>query len=177
MKRGVPSLRYEMLFKILPWISGYRFSWWPWREEWDWSNVEWASDCRWYLQNVARTEQTRSSENASNLDAAIASSEYRASKCHLPRFCSQLHESVSNWPMISWWLPWTSKYRDKQIEGRESASTHLDEERFWRMASSELLRRVALVRTDVSEELSAFITRVTRIGELGMLAVTSNKAC
>jgi hypothetical protein len=36
-----------------------------------------------------------------------------------------------------------------------------------RMASSEMLRRVALVRTDVSEELRASIIRVTRIGELG----------
>jgi hypothetical protein len=35
------------------------------------------------------------------------------------------------------------------------------------MASSELLRCVALVRTDVSEELSTTIIRVTRIGELG----------
>jgi hypothetical protein len=43
------------------------------------------------------------------------------------------------------------------------------------MASSGLLRRVALVRTDVSEELSTFIIRVTRIGELVMLAVTSNR--
>jgi hypothetical protein len=35
-----------------------------------------------------------------------------------------------------------------------------------------MLRRVALVRTDVSEELSASFIRVTRIGELGtMLAV------
>jgi hypothetical protein len=34
------------------------------------------------------------------------------------------------------------------------------------MASSGMLRRVALVRTDVSEELSASIFRVTRIGEL-----------
>jgi hypothetical protein len=43
------------------------------------------------------------------------------------------------------------------------------------MVSSGLLRRVALVRTDVSEELSAFFIRVTRIGELGTtLAVTSN---
>jgi hypothetical protein len=31
----------------------------------------------------------------------------------------------------------------------------------------EMLRRVALVRTDVSEELSASFIRVTRIGELG----------
>jgi hypothetical protein len=30
-----------------------------------------------------------------------------------------------------------------------------------------MLRRVALVRTDVSEELSASIIRVTGIGELG----------
>jgi hypothetical protein len=38
-----------------------------------------------------------------------------------------------------------------------------------------MLRRVALVRTDVSEEPSAFFIRVTRIGELGAtLAVTSN---
>jgi hypothetical protein len=38
-----------------------------------------------------------------------------------------------------------------------------------------MLRHVALVRTDVSEELSASIIRVTRIGELGTLAVTSNR--
>jgi hypothetical protein len=34
---------------------------------------------------------------------------------------------------------------------------------------------VDLVRTDVSEELSASINIVTRIGELGTLAVTSNR--
>jgi hypothetical protein len=39
-----------------------------------------------------------------------------------------------------------------------------------------MLRRVALVRTDVSEELSAFVIRVTRIGELGTTAaITSNR--
>jgi hypothetical protein len=36
---------------------------------------------------------------------------------------------------------------------------------YQRMASSGILRRVALVRTDVSEDLSACIIRVTRIGE------------
>jgi hypothetical protein len=44
-----------------------------------------------------------------------------------------------------------------------------------RMASSGMLRHVALVRTDVSEELNASI-RVTRIGDVGTpLAVTSNR--
>jgi hypothetical protein len=45
-----------------------------------------------------------------------------------------------------------------------------------RMASFGMLRRVAPVRTDVSEELIASFIRVTRIGELGTtLAVTSNR--
>jgi hypothetical protein len=44
------------------------------------------------------------------------------------------------------------------------------------MVSSEMLRLVALVRTDVSEELSASLIRVTRIGELGKtLAVASKR--
>jgi hypothetical protein len=44
------------------------------------------------------------------------------------------------------------------------------------MASSGMLRRVALVRTDDSEEPSASFIRVTRIGELGTtLAATSNR--
>jgi hypothetical protein len=43
------------------------------------------------------------------------------------------------------------------------------------MASFGMLRRVALVRTDVSEELHASFIKVTRIGELGTtLAVTNN---
>jgi hypothetical protein len=46
----------------------------------------------------------------------------------------------------------------------------------WRMASSGILHHVALVRTDISEEISASFIRVTRIGELGTtLAVTSNR--
>jgi hypothetical protein len=39
-----------------------------------------------------------------------------------------------------------------------------------------MLRRVALVRTDVSEELKASFIKVTTIGELGItLALTSNR--
>jgi hypothetical protein len=46
------------------------------------------------------------------------------------------------------------------------------------MASSGMLRRVVLVKTDVSEECSASIIKVARIGELGTtLAVTSNLLC
>jgi hypothetical protein len=44
------------------------------------------------------------------------------------------------------------------------------------MMPSGVLRRVALVRADVSVELSASFIRVTRIGELGTtLPVTSNR--
>jgi hypothetical protein len=44
------------------------------------------------------------------------------------------------------------------------------------VVSSGMLRRVALLRTDVSEEFSASFIRVTRIGELGTtLAVTNNR--
>jgi hypothetical protein len=44
------------------------------------------------------------------------------------------------------------------------------------MVSSGMLRRVALVRTDVLQELSASFIRVIRIGELGTkLSATSNR--
>jgi hypothetical protein len=44
------------------------------------------------------------------------------------------------------------------------------------MASSEMLRRVALVRNDVSEALRTSFIGVTRIGELETtLALTSNR--
>jgi hypothetical protein len=45
------------------------------------------------------------------------------------------------------------------------------------MASSGMLRRVVLVRTDISEEHIASIIRVEVIGELGTtLTVTSNRS-
>jgi hypothetical protein len=40
------------------------------------------------------------------------------------------------------------------------------------MVSSDMLRRVALVRTDVSEEPNPCFIRVTRIGELGTTLAT-----
>jgi hypothetical protein len=44
------------------------------------------------------------------------------------------------------------------------------------MVSSKMLHRLALVRTDVSEEPSASFIRVIRIGEVGTtLAVSSNR--
>jgi hypothetical protein len=39
-----------------------------------------------------------------------------------------------------------------------------------------MLRRVALVRIDVSEELSASFIRVTRIGELGISSQSASVA-
>jgi hypothetical protein len=49
------------------------------------------------------------------------------------------------------------------------------EKKLW-VALPGMLRRVTLVGTDVSEELSASIIRVTRTSELGTtLAVTSNR--
>jgi hypothetical protein len=43
------------------------------------------------------------------------------------------------------------------------------------MPSSEMLRRVASVRTDVSEERNVSIIMVTTIGELGKTSSTSSQ--
>jgi hypothetical protein len=44
------------------------------------------------------------------------------------------------------------------------------------MKSYEMLRRLALLRADVSKELIASIIRVKRISDLGTLVVTSNRS-
>jgi hypothetical protein len=46
---------------------------------------------------------------------------------------------------------------------RTRLNDYKDYNETWRMASSEILHRVALVRTDVSEEFNASFIRVTRI--------------
>jgi hypothetical protein len=64
-------------------------------------------------------------------------------------------------------------YKTMRITGQQHCTV---QNTFWRMVSSWMLRRVTLLRTNVSEELSASIIRVTSIGELGTtLAVTSNR--
>jgi hypothetical protein len=83
-------------------------------------------------------------------------------------------------PVDTWWSYRRSGFQirhhgfDKIIRSYGICAWH--NETCSRMPSSGMLRRVAHVRTDVSEELSASIIRVTRICELGTtLAVTINR--
>jgi hypothetical protein len=75
--------------------------------------------------------------------------------------------------VVTWLLP--TQASPNTEEGFDPATYIIGNVAFlWRIASSGMLSRVALVKTDISEELSASFIRVTRIGELGTLAVTSN---
>jgi hypothetical protein len=68
---------------------------------------------------------------------------------------------------MSQFVPSTVKSPHKKVFQREIIS---------RILSSGMLLRVALVRTDVSEERIASIIRVKRIGDVGRtLAVTNNR--
>jgi hypothetical protein len=74
------------------------------------------------------------------------------------------------------------RIRDNKTEirkfDRNTASKDLRFSRrwLWSMPYFGMLRYVARVRTDVSEERKTPIIRLTRIGELGTLAVTSNRS-
>jgi hypothetical protein len=61
------------------------------------------------------------------------------------------------------------------VSGIHCAVSMIPEEAPFRMQPSGMLRHVAVVRTGVSEEHFAFIIRATRTGEVGTLAVTSNR--
>jgi hypothetical protein len=75
------------------------------------------------------------------------------------------------------WFPWPcfTPQVDLVDARRVSAQFWGFGEQKWHFSLFALLHHVALVRTDVSEELGASIIRVTRIGELGTLAITSNR--
>jgi hypothetical protein len=58
--------------------------------------------------------------------------------------------------------------------GKVCFTHEVEKECMWRMPPSGMLRRVALVRTDVSEERMASIIRATRIGDLITAGVPSS---
>jgi hypothetical protein len=78
---------------------------------------------------------------------------------------------------------WRGNYRARETgsskilrRAHRDTEAHKQTTKTWRMVSFGMLRSVALVRTDVSEELRPSFFRVTRIGEIGTtLAVTSNR--
>jgi hypothetical protein len=64
----------------------------------------------------------------------------------------------------------------QEAHGTKSKKTAFSIKTMLRMASSGMLRRVAVGRTDVLVELSASVIRLTRIDGLGTtLGVTSNR--
>jgi hypothetical protein len=83
-----------------------------------------------------------------------------------------VNTNIQNWgSCVMRWLFW-QKHQIKILHDGVKINGYNG----WRIVSSGMLRRAALVRTDVSKELSASFVRVTRIGELGTtLAVTSNQ--
>jgi hypothetical protein len=81
--------------------------------------------------------------------------------------------SITLFPLIS--LPLLI-LQASEPQSRVPAAKCLQLVRFEVFTAVTMQNGVALVRTDVSEELSASLISVTRIGELGTtLAVTSNR--
>jgi hypothetical protein len=70
--------------------------------------------------------------------------------------------------VLSGRMAWWAALNDVEIGFSYHTGTRTPSLR--RMPSSGMLRRVALVRTDVSEKRSASTIRLTRIGKLGTLA-------
>jgi hypothetical protein len=105
---------------------------------------------------------------------------YRSCRVHgdtrLNRGKNIQHRSLRPLYLFSW-----PHYEYHTVNGANFSSfwterTDVNHEKWWRIVSSGLLRRVALVRTDVSEEPGASFIRVTKIGELGTTqAATSNR--
>jgi hypothetical protein len=109
-------------------------------------------------------------------------SNFMISSCMLIVEFTFMHTAVIIVLLTNQWAAWTEECDislDTEVWSRNQIDTLIAQHSgwwLWRMVSSGILRRVALVRTDVSEEPSASFIRVTRIGELGTtLTVTSNQ--
>jgi hypothetical protein len=83
---------------------------------------------------------------------------------------STLFTKCPSYPDVGWKL---DRCCWKPASSRPSCGTILFS--LWKMVSSGMLRRVALVIIYVSEELSPSIVRVTRIGEVRTLTVSNNR--
>jgi hypothetical protein len=95
---------------------------------------------------------------------------------HLNVMCDQLVHCVLNG--AAFFNLWYQQFCLSQLVsggGGFSSLYFVMQKLFWRMPSSGISHRLSLVTSDISEECSASFIRVTRNGELGTLAVTSNR--